>query len=175
MLCIPFFWAGAIPKDVDWKEYLTRVIETSRALYETGFMKEIIEDKFFDSSFLPPCQVEVLDSGKEVVWLVVHDRNVKDMEFEIHKNVENYGESKFARRHTLNSLPEVFLESKPASHRQLWVFMKQHSYTGLGGEPEDVADQILNELMRLVGYEWRRSQVSVIEHSTNGLGAVFPN
>ena len=36
-------WGGPLPKDVDWKEYLTQVIETSRALYartrEVEFMR----------------------------------------------------------------------------------------------------------------------------------------
>jgi len=157
------------PTDVDWKEYLTKVVEISRRIYEVEGVKEFIEERFFDSSFLSPCQIEVLDSGREVVWLLVHDTSLEDMEFKVHRNVKNYGESEFARRYTLNSLPEDFLESKPSDHAELWIFTKQRSYSGLSGEPEDVAYGIFNHLILVAGYKLRENQVSIIKRSTSGL------
>jgi hypothetical protein len=158
-----------LTRSINWNEYLTKIIEISRQSYEVERVKNLVKDRFFDSSFLPPCQVEVLDSGREVIWLLVHDTKRKDKEFEIHHNVKNYGESEFARTYKLKTLPETFLESKPSNVAQLWIFTKQRTFSGLSGDPEDVADQILETLMTWARYELREDQVNAIRRSTSGL------
>lgn len=165
------FQRESFPRDLDWNLYLTEVIEDFRERYEAEDPKirEIFKDKLFDSGFLPPCQIEVLDSGKEVVWLVVHDSLRKDMEFTIHKDVKNYGKSEFARRYTINSLPKDFLKSKPAHHDFFFVFTNQISYQPLPRGSREVVAYILETLRTRFSYELRETQVDVIRGSTSGL------
>lgn len=165
------FWGMTehIPDNVDWKEFCEGVIDASRVLYKQSGFEETIESKLFDYSFLPPCQVEVLDSGAEVVWIVVHDDKVEDMTLKIHKNVRNYGESSFAKEYTLNSLPSNFLSSTPASARSLWIFMKGTSYTGFLADVEELATHLFQRLQAAVYSEVRKNQVDVIQSSTEGL------
>jgi hypothetical protein len=163
------FWREPIPKDVDWNEFCKKVLTMSRVLYKQSGFEETIENKLFDRTFLPPCQIEVLDSGAEVVWLVVHDDKVADMTFKILTNVKNYSESSFAKKYNLNSLPRDFLSSKPASARTLWIFMKDSYYTDFSADAEEFATQLFQKLEAKIFSEVRKNQFDVIQSSTEGL------
>jgi uncharacterized protein (DUF302 family) len=165
------FWQGSFPRDTNWDFFLIRVIEIFREKYETENtkVKEVIKDKLFDVSLLSPCQIEVLDSGREVVWLVVHDSNLQDMKFGIHESVKSYGESVFARKYDFKSLPSNFLESKPSTHDNFFIFTKQKSIDSLPGLPEEVAANFFEQLRSLAGHELKGDQVAVIKSSTRGL------
>ncbi len=82
-------------EDINWNEYLNKIIDNLRLFYNSQSPQKELpqkdQDELFVNSFLPPCQVEVLDSDYEAVLLVVHDKERKDKEFYIKKIIKNFG------------------------------------------------------------------------------------
>lgn len=155
--------------DIDWAEYLRKIVMDSRKMYDETLTKADL-DEVFDETFLPPCQLELLDSGREAVCLLVHDKTLPDMEFRITENIKGYGESEFARKYKFKNLPSEFAQSKPSTHISLWLFTKNMGYSmPCPQDPSVAVRNILEHLMTSLGLISRKRQIGVIEQSTNGL------
>lgn len=77
--------AKCLTAEINWNECLNNAIDNLRVVYGSNLSQKEL-DKTFEDSFSSPCQIEVLDSDNEAVWLVVHDKERKDKEFVIKKN-----------------------------------------------------------------------------------------
>jgi len=154
---------------ISWEEFLSQTVTAYRKEFNklSKRSQKLIKEKEFHNSLLRPCQIEVLDAGekKTAVWLVVHDNNLPDMMFKIHKNVKDISVSQFLKKYeflTAESLEKV-LTAKYSYHE---IYMKDT----MSGFRRDVEPQYIgNELLRWSAEPLFEQQYNIIESGTDGL------
>jgi len=88
---------------MNWEEYFNTVVRVFREEFSklSEEVQKVIQNEFFDRTFLKPCQVEILDSGQySVIWFIVHDKQLDDIEITVHRNAQNANVSEFTRRYS---------------------------------------------------------------------------
>ena len=153
------------------EEFLTEVVTSFRKEFErfTPTNQRLIKERAFDSLPFEPCQIEVLDFGvgKAVIWLLIHDNQLPDMMFKIHKDVKSVQESEFASKYKteFSMLLEKGYE-KILLSETLHIFTKKRVTIGAGYRtPQEITQLFLRDAKR----ELRIEQVDLIERSTDGL------
>jgi len=137
---------------MDWFQYLTTVVRTFRQRFEslTPDLKKVIRERFFERTFLQPCQIEVLDSGLySMIFLIVHDRELMDMKFTIHRNARSSDVSEFAKRYPHISENKQEITKLLGSKSELvFIYMdRARIAVALGREPAKVAESFLRTLV----------------------------
>jgi len=130
--------------------------------------QRLAEEKGLGSSFLAPCQIEVLNlEGSETTfWLVVHDDTASDMQFTFHTGIKRIEESDFAKKYTFPV--DISRLSRTSFHGSGLTIMTEDWCLSLGGaerHPTMLAQMMLSRLRETI----RNEQVKAIERSTEGL------
>ena len=159
-------------EDINWNEYLNKIIDNLRLFYNSQSPQKELpqkdQDELFVNSFLPPCQVEVLDSDYEAVLLVVHDKERKDKEFYIKKIIKNFGESDFIKKYKL-LLPPNFAKTEPATSPNIWIITEKDFFAIDAADSDAVAERIIGKISVRINAKFRDKQIASIEHTTASL------
>lgn len=152
---------------MDWKEYCNTVAEAFRDEFSKlpEEVQSVIRDELFDRSFLKPCQFEILDSGRHsVIWFVVHDKQLDDMEIKIHENVQSPNVSEFARRYSFFTETTSEVNSLLASKSELVFTYMNHSKFAFARDRDPVlfAKSILRSLSIATSSILARSRLDAI-------------
>jgi len=137
---------------ISWQEYLTEAVTLFRKEFEklSPENQKRIRKIAFKRLPLKPCQIEVLEfeEAKGILWILVHDNRLPDMEFKVHKHVKNLDESEFIgvyKYETFDFLDERWtaLLSREALH----VFAEEsiRIYAGNILSPKQVAEWFLSD------------------------------
>jgi hypothetical protein len=156
---------------VSSEEFLIEVVTSFRKEFErfTPTNQRLIKGRAFDSLPFEPCQIEVLDFGvgKAVIWLLIHDNQLPDMMFKIHKDVKSVQESEFASKYKteFSMLLEKGYE-KILFIETLHILTKKKMTITMG---YGTSQEITQSFLRDANEELRTEQVDLIERSTDGL------
>jgi hypothetical protein len=128
--------------------------------------QRLAEEKGSGSSFLAPCQIEVLnfEGSETILWLVVHDDTASDMQFTFHTGIKRIEESDFAKKYTF---PVDISRLSSTSFHGLTILTEDWclSLSGAERHPTMLAQVMLSHLRETI----RNEQVKTIERSTEGL------
>ena len=158
---------------ISWEKYLTEAITTFRREFERLSLKDqkYIRKKVYDDLPFEPCQVEVLDFGidKKIVFLLVHDKGLPDLKFNIHKKAKSMDESEFTKKYNfgfLDSAPldQAYWQKLFPTHR-LFIYTKISLRLKEMMSPQELAQYLLSNAKE----QLRNEQVELIKHSTDGL------
>ena len=157
---------------ISWEEYLTETVTTFRKEFEklSYRQRNLLRLKAFHSSFLEPCQIEVLDVGdkESAIWLVIHDNNLPDMTFKSHKNARSPDISEFWRKYEFPILHREHFEKNLSFEGRLhFIVMRNVEFgTSRDKKPQEIASMVLSFALRNL---IKTEQVNAIERSTLGL------
>jgi hypothetical protein len=156
---------------VSSEEFLTEVVTSFRKEFErfTPANQRLIKERAFDSLPFEPCQIEVLDFGvgKAVIWLLIHDNQLPDMMFKIHKDVKSVQESEFASKYkTEFSMLFEKTHEKTLFSETFHIFTKNMMTIERGYR---TSQQITQSFLIDAKVALRTEQVDLIGRSTDGL------
>lgn len=159
-----------------WGPFLREAIEFYRKEFKRWFNPEQqkrIREKALENSLLEPCQIEVLKwkKAKGAVLLLIHDDQLPDMVFKIHKAVESLDSSEFLAKYKRHfGLPidlQEFMKEIPRVHDNLLVLTRK-TINVYGGElppPQELARSFLRSAQRV----FKTEKIDDIGRSTKGL------
>jgi len=152
-----------------WEEYLVKMVTTFRKEFEKLGSREqrIIKQSEFYRLPLKPCQIEVLDFGKLVIWLLIHDDIFPDMMFKVHRDVKSLDESEFINKYNY----KFFIHPDQTSGENL---LHEHliicTSLSIAGFDRKMPPEYMAEWFLLIAKgALKTEQFNVIEHTTDRL------
>jgi|GEM_PF-3487117 hypothetical protein len=156
---------------IKWEEYLTKSVTTFREEFgKLGHrQQQEIREGAFRFTLLEPCQIEVLDFGTKngVLILPIHDNQLPDMTFKVHRNVKDLDTSEFLKKYypDLEKMPMDLLS------RDSFVIMLEKDFSVFLGRPSPsvLAGVFLRDSSKHAVEHFKNRQVSLIKTTTDGL------
>ena len=153
------------------EEFLTEVVKGFRKEFEKFAPDEqrLIKASC-DGIPFEPCQIEVLDfgAGKPVIWILIHDNQLPDMTFKIHKDAKSLQESEFIRKCDKNIANVLFDNyEKILSGGDLFIILSKRMLQFF--EDYATVQETIEEFIEIAKIALKEGHLDSIEHNTNRL------